>query len=58
MDLRAAIGKTTVQMSPLDPGELSVPQKALLLEWVNDWHRRQGEADKAARAEAERNRKG
>lgn len=51
----ATLGATKVATVPLDPDELSAPERALLGEWVNDWHRRQKEA--ADRAEAERKKK-
>ncbi len=52
MNLRAAVGEAYVQLAPLDPEDLSVPERALLPEWASDWHRRRAEAQQAAAEKA------
>lgn len=54
MDLRQALGDVKVQMIPLDIDGLSVPERALVPEWISDhWRRRkeaQAKADREAKA--------
>lgn len=57
MDLLAALGEARVQVRPLDPDELSVPERDLLSEWLNDYFRRKNEARKKAQQEAESRKK-
>lgn len=52
MEMRAALGGLKVACVPLDPDDLSVPERALLGEWIADVWKRRKEAHEKAAAEA------
>lgn len=52
MEMRAALGALKVACAPLDPDALSVPERALVGEWIADVWRRRKEAQEKAAAEA------